>query len=69
MRFIEPVSYAILAFLLGAATLLLSMDALQTNLPPCPTEDSINCVWDASARGNGKGASFMDILGYRVRLL
>ena len=24
-------------------------------LPPCPTEDSVHCVWDASERGNGRG--------------
>lgn len=25
---------------------------------PCATEDSVNCYWDAHARGNGTGHSF-----------
>ncbi len=33
-----------------------------TNLPPCVTEDSDNCFWDA-ARGNGEGLSFVIIDG------
>jgi hypothetical protein len=28
-------------------------------LPPCPTEDSDNCYWDALAMGNGRGDSFV----------
>lgn len=31
-------------------------------VPPCPTEDSADCYWDAS-RGNGTGRSFVDIGG------
>lgn len=27
-------------------------------LPPCPTEDSDNCFWDAATRSNGRGLSF-----------
>mgnify|MGYP001603028395 CR=1 FL=1 len=27
--------------------------------PPCPTEDSNACYWDAAARGNGQGISFI----------
>ncbi|AVR56880.1 hypothetical protein PBI_TRISCUIT_5 [Microbacterium phage Triscuit] len=27
-------------------------------LPPCATEDSDNCYWDASRQGNGEGRSF-----------
>jgi hypothetical protein len=37
-------------------------------LPPCETEDSINCFWDATARGNGKGQSFIDVDGSRISL-
>jgi hypothetical protein len=33
--------------------------------PPCETEDSQNCYWDAQTRGNGSGDSFIDIGGYR----
>lgn len=32
-------------------------------LPPCPTEDSTNCYWDATVQGNGLGQSFVDING------
>lgn len=27
-------------------------------LPPCPTEDSVACHWDAAHQGNGLGRSF-----------
>jgi hypothetical protein len=33
------------------------------SLPPCPTEDSDNCVWLASEQGNGQGHSFYTIMG------
>lgn len=26
---------------------------------PCPTEDSVGCVWDARHMGNGEGRSFV----------
>lgn len=29
-------------------------------LPPCATEDSTNCYWDAAHQGNGLGQSFID---------
>lgn len=32
-------------------------------MPVCPSEDSRNCYWDASARGNHLGVSFIDIGG------
>ena len=32
-------------------------------LPPCPTEDSDNCIWDAAAWGNGQGTSFVQYAG------
>jgi hypothetical protein len=32
-------------------------------LPPCVTEDSANCYWDAASRGNGLGQSFVDVDG------
>lgn len=28
-------------------------------LAPCPTEDSVNCYWDASTMGNGRGTDFI----------
>lgn len=27
-------------------------------LPPCPTEDSVSCYWDATTMGNGQGRSY-----------
>ncbi len=33
-------------------------------LPACPTEDSDYCAWDAAARGNGAGQSFVSIAGH-----
>lgn len=32
-------------------------------LPPCHTEGSANCHWDASAQGNGVGHSFVNLAG------
>lgn len=32
-------------------------------LPACPSEDSDNCYWDASTRGNGEGDSFYVVDG------
>lgn len=32
-------------------------------LPPCETEDSPNCGYDAANRSNGVGHSFVDIGG------
>lgn len=34
-----------------------------TPITPCPTEDSMNCYWDATLSGNGEGRSFLDIDG------
>jgi hypothetical protein len=28
---------------------------------PCPSEDSVNCFWDAGAAGNGSGHSFFAV--------
>ena len=41
---------------------------LSLALPPCQEEDSTNCHWDASTRGNGQGASFVDLVGYVLYL-
>lgn len=35
-------------------------------LPPCPTEDSTNCFWDATVNGNGMGQSFFEYDGITV---
>jgi hypothetical protein len=46
--------------MLTIAALLTALSSLLSSptLPPCPTEDSVSCFWDASARGNGVGRSF-----------
>jgi hypothetical protein len=30
-------------------------------MPPCPTEDSTDCGWNAQQQGNGVGTSFVSI--------
>lgn len=39
------------------AALILAAAALI--LPPCPTEDSSQCYWNAAVHGNGTGTSFV----------
>lgn len=46
---------AYVAILAGAMIMPLSV---QHSLPPCATEDSDNCHWDARTQGNGHGLSF-----------
>ena len=41
---------------------------LMAGLPPCATEDSANCYWNARTMGNGQGRSFIDLGGYLIRL-
>lgn len=36
-------------------------------LTPCEFEDSRNCYWNASERGNGQGSSFVNVAGFVVR--
>lgn len=38
-------------------------------LPPCATEDSTDCLWDADTRGNGEGTSFVDVDGETYTLV
>jgi hypothetical protein len=44
-----------LAIALGAA-----LTQLSEALPPCETEDSINCYWDADVQGNGQGQDLVN---------
>ena len=37
-----------------------------TYLPPCPTEDSTDCYWDATQQGNSTGQSFATYQGHTV---
>lgn len=32
-----------------------------SSLPPCETEDSVNCYWDADTMGNGRGKSYTSL--------
>lgn len=40
-----------------------SYGAISDALPACAQEDSHNCFWDATIKGNGQGNSFIDING------
>lgn len=53
-----------LALALGLAALALGL-ALG-NLPPCETEDSTWCAWDAQTQGNGAGQSFVNLGGWMI---
>jgi hypothetical protein len=45
--------------LVGVALIAVAFGVAEPQpLPPCPTEDSVSCRWDASQRGNGLGRSF-----------
>jgi hypothetical protein len=64
------IAAVILAGIVIAVTLALAIGnavghwpAAIAGMPACPTEDSTNCVWDASSRGDGNGRSFVDIDG------
>lgn len=46
----------------------LSANASFLPLVECPTEDSTNCFWDATAQGNGTGQSFIDLDGTAYNL-
>lgn len=48
-------------------TLLLLLISLV--MPPCATEDSSACYWDASTRGNGLGQSYWVTADDQVRYL
>lgn len=59
---------ALIAFALGVAVATFGPDvasrAVWELLPDCPAEDSSNCRWNASTRGDGNGQSFFDVAGY-----
>lgn len=38
-------------------------------IPPCPTEDSADCFWDATAQGNDSGVSFFNYGDYEVMIV
>lgn len=63
-------TYAALAAILAVTLGLIILTQFNTHtdvskfgLPACETEDSQNCYWDASTRGNGQGQSFIDLNG------
>lgn len=69
------IARAVALALLGITIIFLAMAGIFTTLatpppapkpvvlPPCEQEDSENCYWDASTRGNGLGSSFVNIDG------
>lgn len=61
MRWAPAILLAILSWLLLATVIVAPLVLM---LPPCPYEDSSNCIWDASKQGNGQGRSFVDIAGH-----
>lgn len=58
MRKVFSILVLMVAMLAGGAGI-----AQASELAPCEFEDSANCYWDASERGNGKGDSFVDVDG------
>lgn len=58
MRKVLSILVLMVAMLAGGAGI-----AQASELAPCEFEDSANCYWDASERGNGKGDSFVDVDG------
>lgn len=38
-----------------------TLDSLSDSLPPCQTEDSEGCYWDADTMGNGLGSDVVSI--------
>lgn len=58
MRKVLSILALMVAMLAGGAGM-----ANASELPPCAEEDSTNCYWDSSERGNGEGASFTNIDG------
>ena len=58
MRKIFSILVLMVAMLAGGAGI-----AQASELAPCEFEDSANCYWDASERGNGQGDSFVDVDG------
>ena len=42
-------------FIVGSLVSGLASDAMTPALPPCATEDSSQCYWDADTMGNGQG--------------
>lgn len=41
--------------MVGSVVSGLAHDLLTPDLPPCATEDSTGCYWDADTMGNGLG--------------
>ena len=58
MRKIFSILVLVVAMLAGGAGI-----AQASTLEPCEFEDSANCYWDSSERGNGQGDSFVDVDG------
>ena len=60
----ELVRAAVAAFSTGLILMGLGIivgNANDDSLPPCKTEDSTHCYWDADTMGNGQGNDFVDM--------
>lgn len=55
---------------LGAIALLSILVLIPISIAqlPCPTEDSVNCSWDAAKQGNGGGQSFTSFAAFGYEL-
>lgn len=53
-----PVRAVLALLILAAGIVALTLPTSTPELPPCPTEDSVSCYWDAQQHGNGIGRSF-----------
>lgn len=51
---------AVLGFAVCAGILTATGALTADRLPPCPTEDSVQCYWDASTMGNGSGTDVVN---------
>lgn len=52
------IAVAVPAYAAGTGRPAIGHPTATRALPPCPTEDSSGCFWDAGRRGNGRGYSF-----------
>jgi len=60
MRYIANVLGFVGALVLAAVLgVLVAAVPFLATLPPCATEDSVNCYWNATSQGNGEGESFI----------
>lgn len=57
----ERIALTFAAILAAIALTITGGVAYALTLPPCATEDSVNCYWNADEQGNGQGRSFITL--------